>query len=370
MKVVHFGAGNIGKGLILPILKASPQIKEFIFVDNDQNLVDHLKTKRQINLELFTKDAKEDLKLTNFQIISSSELFTQEGKTLIQDVDIITTSVGQVNLSKIVDSVKHVISINEKPKIIICCENGNRVSSYFKELLQVNDEKISFVDCIIDRIIPNQNFLTANTLFAEKYYTWICDNLQWPQTFSKIQGLTYVENLENEIEKKLCLLNGVHCAIAWYQFNQDNFEVVKTVYEALQNSKTLEFIDQYIDEIACAISDNNQTLKLQLKEFGEKTIERFLNKKIDDNLDRVGRNPLSKLTFNERIFTPLLLAISKNTKREAMLKVLKSGICYWNKTDPQSVEMKMIVYGQGLKDLFINKFGLSVEISNLLIAEL
>ena len=50
-KAVHFGAGNIGRGFIAPVLIENDF--QVIFVDVDKNLVDHINTKKKYKIKNF-----------------------------------------------------------------------------------------------------------------------------------------------------------------------------------------------------------------------------------------------------------------------------------------------------------------------------
>ncbi|CNR94437.1 mannitol-1-phosphate 5-dehydrogenase [Salmonella enterica subsp. enterica serovar Typhimurium str. DT104] len=130
MKVVHFGAGNIGRGLIAKLYHQNQF--EIIFVDVNQNLVNDLNKNGFYYVINFENGEK--YKITNFQAIhlNNNENLLKK----LSSADIISTSIGAKNLVFLKPIFAKLAKIEEKHKQIICFENGYRVSSYFKTILE------------------------------------------------------------------------------------------------------------------------------------------------------------------------------------------------------------------------------------------
>jgi len=114
---VHFGAGNIGRGFIVPILQSNNY--KVIFVDVNTDLIKqindegHYKVK-SINIDGITKEEVEDIEAIN---LNDTEYLNK----ILLKADIVTTSVGP----KFVEGVYEKVATlnNKKHQIFIAFEN-------------------------------------------------------------------------------------------------------------------------------------------------------------------------------------------------------------------------------------------------------
>ncbi|WP_031542679.1 hypothetical protein [Mesoplasma photuris] len=344
-KVIHFGAGNIGRGFIAPILLKNKNIDEIKFLDVNEEIIKNLnENKSYIVNEL-------DIE-TNQIIVDRYSSSTIKGiredsnfKNFLKDTFLITTSTGQNNLKFIIDDLKFIIdSIDKNQKIIIiCCENGNRVSSYFKNEYEEKHSiphNVYFVDCMVDRIVPIQ-LNNSLDIDVEKYYSWIVDSTQWPAEINKIDNLTYSENMEIDIYKKMTMLNGVHASLGWFRYKQDKF-AVPILQDTLDDQDTFDYLKGLMENYVKIISLKFKYDEQILKNYGESIIKRFENKLIRDELYRVARNPITKLQKNERIVDPLLFAYENDLEVNYLKQAFVNGMNYFFEEDKEALELKEI----------------------------
>ncbi|AXK50946.1 mannitol-1-phosphate 5-dehydrogenase [Spiroplasma alleghenense] len=339
MKAIHFGAGNIGRGFIAPILFQDKKIEEIVFVDVNEKLVQQINQEKKYQvIEKGNQISKIEIK--NIKAITGTSIFDDTSKLNFDDYSILTISIGQNNLKYILPQILKIISQRTTPLVIMCCENGNRVSTFFKDMILeqgVKMQDINFVDCVVDRIVPNAVFKNLD-VEVEKYYSWVVNLDQWPKEVEKITSLEYSNNIEGEINKKICLLNGAHAAIGWYRWQVDKFKI-SFVRESLAQDDTMEFVQGYLNELVEIISLKYNFEKTDLKNYAKKIIERFTNPYLDDELERVCRNPIQKLQINERILNPLLFAIEKDLTCNYIKKTFKNALNYANPKDKEAVQL-------------------------------
>ncbi|QEH61466.1 mannitol-1-phosphate 5-dehydrogenase [Spiroplasma chinense] len=341
----------------------------FTFVDSDDKTIQFLKKENKITIKYMKEQKLVKQEFSGFKIVNIEEVSKNIEDYL--DIDIITTSVGVNNLSKLTNTIERIVEKSKKSILIMCCENGNRVSSGFKkEFHEKIAAKINFVDCAIDRIIPNQNFIQNGYLLTEEYSNWVVDANQWPMGFQKISSIKYSDDLDYEMKIKLCLLNGSHSALSWYRYNIDRFDGIKTVADSLKNEETLEFLKGYVLEVSKALSKNNEKLLNLNKEFAKKVIERFKNPLFNDELSRVGRNPMVKLKKGERVFIPLEEAVKTNSSYKFILTTLKNGLNYWNVDDEESKIIRKVLFEEGFSALLHTCLEFDEKLINVLKEEM
>jgi len=349
MKVIHFGAGNIGRGFIGPILKLDSKIEAIKFADVNEKVVNEMNEAKKYYVNELGQEINQIL-VSDISATLTKDLFNDENLAYLNDVSLVTTSIGQNNLHFIANEVVKLIKMKQaqnQPLIVICAENGNRVSSYFKELLkdQVSFEQIYFVDAVVDRIVPNQKANDLN-IDVEKYYSWIVDEKQWPESIERITSISYSNNIEGEISKKISLLNGVHAALAWHRFGIDKFEI-KTIQEALNQVETQSFINKLYEQLVPIISQQYGFSIAYLNDYKDQLLARFTNPYLVDELERVGRNPITKLQKDERILKPLLFASKNQLAYDQLLNVVNDALNYQNENDLEAKQIMELINQEG-----------------------
>ncbi|AEM68867.1 mannitol-1-phosphate 5-dehydrogenase [Mycoplasma putrefaciens] len=323
MNVIHFGAGNIGRGFIAPILK--DVVNHIYFVDNSKKLVDKINNQKII--EIWTSENKK-FEIRNISAWQLTDFLNYQDSW--DDVGLVTISIGVKNLSNIICYIQQIINyktFKNQPLVIMCCENGIRVSSWFKTNFYNLKANIYFVDVLVDRIVSN-NDLFSDYLKCEDYYLWVVDQTQWPSKIPQINHLTYTNNFDLQIAKKLYMLNAIHCCLGWFVYKNFGFDKLSTVYDALKNHSVLGFVNNYLDEVILVLNHKYQLSFKELNKYKKQIIERLNNNFITDELVRLVRNSELKLSKNERILTILDYARLHDLKHQTILLSYQNGLNY------------------------------------------
>ncbi len=141
---------------------------DITFVDLNKDIIDDIKLNGKFSVIYLDEDNSSDL-VDNVKGLHGIDDLGQVIEA-IGSTDLITTSLGQDNLKYITANIVAGIRARIEAGIsknldIIACENGLQVSSFFKQLVYAElteeeqtycDEHIGFVDCTVDRIVPNQ----------------------------------------------------------------------------------------------------------------------------------------------------------------------------------------------------------------------
>lgn len=163
-RAIHFGAGNIGRGFIGPLLVQSGY--HVVFADIDKKLIDNINHYGEYNVHVLDPSKPRPVSISDISgVISTSD----DILAAIADprVDIITTSVGVGVLPRIARTVARGISERRKavcgPMNIIACENAvgatatlaKSVDEYLSEEdKEYTKENVGFANCAVDRIVP------------------------------------------------------------------------------------------------------------------------------------------------------------------------------------------------------------------------
>src|SRR5699024_1459994 len=118
-----------------------------------------------------------------------------------------------------------------------------------------------------------------------------------------IEGMTYVEELQPYIERKLFTVNTGHAVPAYMGY----YLGLETIGEAMCSPVVQETIQGVLNETGEALIQTYNFDRQQHQIYKKTIIERFKNPYISDAVTRVGRNPIRKLGPNDRLIYPAKL---------------------------------------------------------------
>ena len=304
---IHFGAGNIGRGFIAPILQENNY--EVVFVDVNKELIE------QINLF-------QGYKVSSISLNSSSDIFVKNISGLILDdkelvyeklaqADLITTSVGPRFVKDIFNLISR--TKTEKTQTFIAFENMYRAST--SNSTEGGLSKLVLIDAVVDKIVPPQN-ITSLDVIVEEYGSIILDNNVNTKPLNESKIVSY-SNYEHEFYKKLWLLNGLHLKLAYFGLSRN----IKYIHEILNNQEGLDFAEKALDSLSKAYSLFSNSTE-DLKDFKQTILNRFSMPEIQDDVTRIARNPEIKFSRDERFERPLRLLISADEDVETFKNVI------------------------------------------------
>lgn len=349
MKAVHFGAGNIGRGFIGQILYENNF--EIQFVDVNAAIIECLNKDRMYKLT-YAEDAGEQIIIQNVSGINSQESPDSVSEA-ITNCDIITVSVGPNVLKRIAATIytglKKRLSVGKgSPLDIIACENMINASSALKDYVyeyiqnkeeeQMFDRYFGFPDAAVDRIVPLNKKENTIDVIAERYHEWIIQKKGMVNPNLQLRGVHYVDELLPYIERKLFIINTGHSAAAylgWWLGYQDITEAfhdprIEEVF--LQtNAQTKEYI---ISVWGFSISE--------IDDYRMKSLQRFKNPYVSDEISRVARTPMRKLGYEERFIRPIRMLKNLDKPYDYLVNICGYILNYKNDHDEEACRMRKL----------------------------
>ncbi len=367
MKALHFGAGNIGRGFIGKLL-ADAQVK-LTFADVNQAVLDELNTRHSYQVQVVGE--QESLEpVNNVNAVNSA---SDDAVTLIAEVDLITTAVGPTILAKIADTIARGLvqrhrQATSQPLNIIACENMVRGTSQLKQhvfdaLPQQEHawvmQHIGFVDSAVDRIVPpsasgNTDLLAVT---VETFSEWIVDRTQFKGKPPVIAGMEMTDNLMAFVERKLFTLNTGH-AITAYLGQRAGF---LTIREAILDPLIRSVVKGAMQESGAVLIRRYGFDAEKHAAYIHKIITRFENPYLHDDVERVGRQPLRKLSAGDRLVKPLLGTLEYGLPHTSLIQGIAAAMHYRNEQDPQAKELAELLESLGPKATLAQVSGLPAD---------
>ena len=158
--------------------------------------------------------------------------------------DIVTTAIGPNILKFIAPNIAkglaRRVEKNETPLNIIACENmvggstvlKNFVYEHLDDTIKDKVERcIGFPDAAVDRIVPIQHNEDPLLVKVEPFAEWDVDRKGVVGAEPEIEGLTWVDNLEAYIERKLFSVNTGHASIAYMAYLKGIEDIASAMQE-------------------------------------------------------------------------------------------------------------------------------------------
>lgn len=354
MKAIHFGAGNIGRGFIGKLL-ADAQA-ELTFADVNQPLVDQLAHQQHYQVNVVGENAHVE------QVNRVSAVYSNSPDAIAQiaQADIITTAVGPQVLSKIASTLAEGLIArhargNHQPMNIIACENMVRGTSQLKQhVLQAIpaelhgwvEEHVGFVDSAVDRIVPPGAAANDDPLdvTVETFSEWIVDRTQFKGTLPDIAGMEPTSNLMAYIERKLFTLNTGHAITAYL----GQLAGYQTIRDAILDPAIRETVKKAMQESGAVLIQRYAFDPQQHAAYIDKILTRFENPYLHDDVERVGRQPLRKLSDSDRLIKPLRGTLEYGLPNGHLIIGIAAALHYRSSQDPQAQEMANLLAENGV----------------------
>jgi mannitol-1-phosphate 5-dehydrogenase len=378
-KAVHFGGGNIGRGFVAEFLHNSGY--EVVFVDVMDNLIETLQKTPSYTVTEIGDDGERTFTIDHYRAINSKHEMPKVVEE-IASADIVTCAVGPNILKFVAEPVAKAIEARtlDYPLAVIACENAINATTTWrgfiekyieehlnKDTLKTIDQRARFANSAIDRIVPQQDANAGMNVKIEKFFEWCVEQKPFENGGKKpdIKGVHFVDDLEPYIERKLFTVNTSHATAAYYGHNRK----VAYIHEVLQDPELHDIVRAAVKETAKLIVDKHGIDKSEQDDYVEKIVKRISNPTLKDNVERVGRAPLRKLSRKERFIGPAAQLVERGEPVDALLGAIEMAFRFQNVDgDDESAELAKILKENSAEDVVAKVTGL--EKSHALFAKI
>ena len=355
MKNLHFGAGNIGRGFIGELLNKSGY--HITFVDINKEVVNDLKYRDIYTIKILDENI-EEIELNNFDALNIAEE-KEELYKAIGEVELVTTSIGPNVLPIIAKDIAEGLKLkvannNTKLLDIIACENMIEGSDFLKQEIykQLTAEEQKFVEAYVgfpnsavDRIVPAQKHDDVLLVEVEKFCEWVIEEDKIKVEKNKnIENVHYVKDLNPFIERKLFTVNTGHAALSYIA----NYLGIELVSDGAKHTEVRKDFIAVLEETSALLEKKWGFSKEEMTAYRNKTIKRFENPRIVDNVSRICRTPIRKLGYNERFIKPIRETEELGLSNSALLKACSYILTFKSIEDEQSLKLEKLIIEKGV----------------------
>ncbi|GAB1530605.1 MULTISPECIES: mannitol-1-phosphate 5-dehydrogenase [Brevibacillus] len=362
MLAVHFGAGNIGRGFIGQLLQKAGY--EIAFVDVNAALVDELNERKMYRVQLATTGKPESV-VEGVRAINGQDVAAVA--EAIAAADLVTTAVGPNILPHIAGAIAAGITqrltVHAKPLNVIACENmiggseklKEHVYEHLTESVQAKAAQwIGFPNAAVDRIVPLQQHADKLLVMVEPFFEWVVDSSQMVGEVPSIEGVTYVEDLAPYIERKLFTVNTGHAVIAYLGYQLG----MKTIDEAMRDDRIVQATRGALQETGALLAAKYGFDPLVHGQYVEKILGRYTNPLLSDDIVRVARSPIRKLSQHDRLVGPALQCMEKGMNPEHLGLAIAAALAFDYPEDAESARIQASLKEFGWENTLHNCTGI------------
>lgn len=356
-----FGAGKTGRGFAAHLAFLGGY--DVTLVDKNEQLVEDLNKEGQYYIQVLGDEEKS----TAIKFSKAYHLNDGSWHKELINASVAFTAVFGNNLEEL---SKQLAAALEKRRFqnpdsfltIITCENLTNAAQHLKEcvLKQLGAEQknwvadhVGFSEAIIFKTCleaaPDQHPLTIR---AQNFFELPCDG-EAVKAPLHVYGLKPLPNFKNQLERKIYTYNCINAVIT-YLGAQKGYE---QLFDAGSDEEILITAWKAADETSKALIAEFGFNEKEQAEWVRGAFAKFSDKNIPDPIERNGADPVRKLSREDRLIGPALLAIKHAIHPEALLEGIWAAFEYY---DPaKKFKVAELIEEKGIEFVLENVCGLS-----------
>lgn len=362
-KAVHFGAGKIGRGFIAELLHDSGY--EIVFADVADSLIELINKEHQYNLFLIDKDYEKKV----IDHVCAYSTITEAEKVMeaIEEAELITTSVMATNLPKvaplIAKALKKRLETGKEKMTVMACENAIMGTDILKKTMEDTgilsmeelDQAAVFPNTAVDRMVfDGEHHGEQGVDIGVDFELAIERQKLIDPEKEPIAGAEYVDDLEMFLQRKIYIINGGHALTGYIGY----IHGISTVQEVIHNDEIFVEVKNAMLESAAALEKKYGFTHESLVEYMESMmIHRFTTPGVIDPIQRVAREPIRKISPNDRIMGPAYQCEKYGLENFHLLRGVACALYYQDPEDPQSMEIQKCISECGIERAIVKYTG-------------
>ena len=325
MKLIHFGAGRIGRSFIGQLFSRAGW--DVVFVDVERKIIDELNRRGRYRVEVRDKRSYVII-VENVRGVHADDM--EDVSAEIEGADLLSTAVGKSALPELAEPIasgimKRYEKNPKKPIDIILCENMRDSARFFSETIAGHlpagfpiESYIGFVETSIGKMVPLMSMEERKKdpllVYAERYNTLIVDRKGFKGEVPRVQGIEPKTHMKAWVDRKLYIHNLGHAVLAYISYAL--FPDCRYIWQAVSKPQLLTITKRAMWEAGRALI-KQYPLEFDRESIGshiDDLLERFKNRALGDTVYRVGMDLRRKLSPDDRLIGAVKLCAKQGVR--------------------------------------------------------
>lgn len=358
-KAMIFGAGNIGRGFIGQLFSQSGY--EVVFADIDESMIQAINKDRSYPISIVSNESSKEIVIGPVRAIDS-----RDDEAVMKELlgtDLVATAVGVRALDKVATTIARGLRMrwnkgNFTPINIIICENMLNADRYMKRIIIAEltleeqshfRETVGLVEASIGRMVPvvvQKDNSDPLRVFVEAYDELPVDKEGFKGDIPNINNMIPYSPFIYYIHRKLFMHNMGHAITAYLGYIED----YKYIWETIADPVIKGIVTNAFMEAAKAMSiEHNRPIE-ELMAHAEDLMNRFGNRVLGDTTERVARDPIRKLSAEDRLGGAAILCTRHGILPTNICIGIAAGFLYNPTGDEAATTIQDYIEDKGIEE--------------------
>jgi mannitol-1-phosphate 5-dehydrogenase len=349
-KVVVLGAGRIACGFAGDVLRRAGH--EVVFVARNRQVVDHLNRLGRYRLRLATAGGVEERDVDGVRAAWTGDAGAVAAE--VRAAALVGTAVGQTGLVDLAPLLAAGLAGRRSPANVVAFENLVDISAWLRRLVVATGgpgtRRHGYAGGLVERVVTHRlgdpRSLEPLVFVGDDAERVVVDRRGLRAALPPLPGLEVTNRYEGEVRRKLATFSAGHAAAAYL----GHLAGCSTVDEAVADVRIREAV------LGAMAEGHAGVVAAYGREVaGEPAgllgiLDRFARTVLADPLDRVGRDPLRKLSPGDRLVGTARLAHRAGTWPAWLLAAAAAGFRFEVPADPGSATVRRLVRESGIPE--------------------
>lgn len=366
-KALHFGAGKIGRGFIAELLHDTGY--HITFVDVFPAGIDAINKDGKYYLFKIDHNYEEKVIDDIDGICSASDPQKVVDAIADPELEVITTSVMATNLASIAPliakGIKARLAAGVTTKLnVMACENAMMGTDILVKAMidsgEITREELDqaggYPNTAVDRMVFGGTHNGHEGIeIGDAYELAIEKGKLADPSKEPIKGAEYVDDLMKYLQRKIYIINCGHAIAGYYGQAIKGYTIVQ---DALRDPDLIPQIRGAMLESASALEKIYGFRHEDLVNYMETMmIKRFTTPGVSDPIARVSREPIRKISANDRIMGPANECEQFGLDNHYLLKGVACALKFKSEGDKQAEELQKYIADNGVEAAIVKYTG-------------